>query len=199
MGTHLGSFPCEVSGCGPAKGLWEAVVQGLNWLPQCPPEHACQRLFELADHLVAIVENMRTSIMWAPVLAELPEMQGGGEAAAGSHQPTHFQGLLSGVQKGRESKILSVALLRRLHTCFGPLVSSCSPQLLCNMESPFDIVELLRHTESPFEIIEHTAPYLCSCKHTTELPEVCCRLDRDLHGNAELLHITARASCMHSG
>ena len=77
------------------------------------------------DILLVSVESMRTSNIWAPVIASLPETHWHGvNNPSGDRHPSQFKRVLAYAlgSKGRDSKVLSPAVVRRLQACFSKLV-----------------------------------------------------------------------------
>ena len=80
----------------------------------------------VADILLDRLEKMRTSTIWAPAFASLPDKPWHAVySAPGSDHPSEFESLLAKALAGEEqsSKELSPAVARRLQACFSKLVS----------------------------------------------------------------------------
>lgn len=93
-----------------------------------------------ADVLLPSLEYMRTSDIWAPVMASLSETHWHGiNTPPGQVSPRQFTRLLADAlaSKGQDPScnILSPAVVRRLQACFGKLVSPQTFEVLHNYSS----------------------------------------------------------------
>lgn len=78
-----------------------------------------------ADVLLASLEKMRTSKVWAPVFATLLEVEWyGAHSTPGIDHQTQLQHLLANALASKEqtSKVLSPAVAQRLQACFSKMV-----------------------------------------------------------------------------